>query len=76
MLIESNFLFPMNRNNYKGYSLESRLHFRIHAALSQLKTATEDSGAEVENGEMVMDGFPDEFQDPTLVEEAKRTTKL
>ena len=56
--------------------MESRLHFRIHAALSQLKTATEDSGAEVENGEMVMDGFPDEFQDPTLVEEAKRTTKL
>ena len=26
-----------NRNNYKGYNLESKLHFRVHSVLSQIK---------------------------------------
>lgn len=29
--------FVLCRNNYKDYSMESRLHFRIHAALDSLK---------------------------------------
>ena len=29
----------VSRLNYKDYSMESRLHFRIHAALSSLKSS-------------------------------------
>lgn len=66
------------KNNYKGYSLESRLHFRIHAALSQLKAPTEETGPEADDGEMVMSGLDGEFQQlPTnLADESKRTTML
>ncbi|XP_046440648.1 tetratricopeptide repeat protein 39B-like [Daphnia pulex] len=66
------------KNNYKGYSLESRLHFRIHAALSQLKAPTEETGPEADYGEMVMSGLDSEFQQlPTSsADESKRTTKL
>jgi hypothetical protein len=71
-------LFRENRNNYKAYSLESRLHFRIHAALSQLKAPTEETGPEADYGEMVMSGLDSEFQQlPTSsADESKRTTKL
>ncbi|XP_032873840.1 tetratricopeptide repeat protein 39B isoform X5 [Amblyraja radiata] len=30
------------KNNYKDYSMESRLHFRIHAALNSLNTSNQD----------------------------------
>ncbi|XP_078252072.1 tetratricopeptide repeat protein 39B isoform X3 [Rhinoraja longicauda] len=30
------------KNNYKDYSMESRLHFRIHAALNSLNTSYQD----------------------------------
>ena len=36
--------FPLHRHNYKEYSMESRTHFRIHAALSKLKADTSDQG--------------------------------
>jgi hypothetical protein len=32
------------KKNYTGYSLESRLHFRIHTALSELKAMKEVDG--------------------------------
>ncbi|XP_012681189.1 tetratricopeptide repeat protein 39A isoform X1 [Clupea harengus] len=32
------------KHNYKEYSMESRTHFRIHAALSKLKADTSDQG--------------------------------
>ncbi|XP_046644952.1 tetratricopeptide repeat protein 39B-like isoform X2 [Daphnia pulicaria] len=66
------------KNNYKAYSLESRLHFRIHAALSQLKAPTEETGLEADNGEMVMSGLDGEFQQlqTSSADESKRTTKL
>ncbi len=71
-------LFRANRNNYKGYSLESRLHFRIHATLSQLKAPTEETGPEADYGEMVMSGLDCEFQQlqTSSADESKRTTKL
>ena len=31
------FRLLFSRNNYKGYSLESKLHFRVHSILSQIK---------------------------------------
>lgn len=68
--------FLQNRNNYKGYSLESRLHFRIHAALTQLKSLNGDASCEVENGEMVMGGPDYELNETAPVDEAKRVTKL
>ena len=33
-----NWYFNIFRKDFKGYSLESRLHFRVHAAKLQLKT--------------------------------------
>lgn len=30
------------RNNYKDYSMESRTHFRVHAALAKLKADQEE----------------------------------
>lgn len=69
------FNFFFSRNNYKGYSLESKLHFRIHAALSQLKTSNGDPVPEADNGDSVMGGLSDGFQEPTSTE-TKRTTKL
>ena len=51
------------RNDYKGYSLESRLHFRVHAALSQLKASdTEASGTTAENVDAVMGNIEDTVQ--------------
>lgn len=32
------------KKNYTGYSLESRLHFRIHTALSDLKAGPKENG--------------------------------
>ena len=48
----------MCRNNYKGYSLESRLHFRLHAALSQIKSASGEGDATTDSPVME-DGFDD-----------------
>ncbi len=39
-------LIILDRHNYKGYSLESRLHFRIHAATMQVKLLSNPDGAE------------------------------
>ena len=57
--------------------MESRLHFRIHAALIQLKAPTEETGPEADDGEMVMSCLNDgEFQQTSLADESKRTTRL
>ena len=37
------FYFPHYRNNFKDYTLQSRLHFRIHAAQGQIKADAENA---------------------------------
>jgi hypothetical protein len=51
------------RNNYKGYSLESRLHFRLHAALSQIKSANGEGDAANDSPVMEDGQSPDDTVD-------------
>lgn len=51
------------KNNYKGYSLESRLHFRLHAALSQIKSANGEGDAANDSPVMEDGQSPDDTVD-------------
>lgn len=49
-----------NRNNYKSYSLESRLHFRVHATLNKISSIQKKGkgGMEVMEGLSPLDCTP------------------
>ncbi|XP_045131634.1 tetratricopeptide repeat protein 39B-like isoform X3 [Portunus trituberculatus] len=61
-LEQSRIILEHAKNNYKGYSLESRLHFRVHATLNKISTLQKGSQSV---GSNPMDSYPSISRSPS-----------
>nr|XP_045606652.1 tetratricopeptide repeat protein 39B-like isoform X2 [Procambarus clarkii] len=62
-LDQSRIILEHAKNNYKSYSLESRLHFRIHATLNKIQSI--QKGTQQSGGLSPLDNYPSISRSPS-----------